>query len=197
MHAATAEVADALTHLIRGIHCAGHAVARYSSSTWDKSMFAMLNRLVEGGPQRLSDLAEAVHLDLSTVSRQVTHLVAEGLVQRRPDPADGRASQLMVTPAGEQLLAEKDRERRAWVAQMLADWSPAEQAEFAAYLRRFNSAYETYLPKLIKELSQRHSAAAADSGGPPSNADASDADVGAGRGSRTPGRTDSYEGATT
>lgn len=152
MSSATTEVADALTQLVRHIHCAAHAAARHRSDAFEKSMFAIVARLIEGGPQRLSDLAEAVHLDLSTVSRQVTQLVDRGYVRRRTDPADRRATQLMATPEGERLLAEVHRKRREWVGAMLAAWSPEEQVEFAAYLRRFNAAFEDFLPTWMAEL---------------------------------------------
>src|SRR4051794_35740785 len=40
---------------------------------------------------RVSALAEVLHSDVSTVSRQVSTLVDLGFVRRGPDPDDGRA----------------------------------------------------------------------------------------------------------
>src|SRR5262249_38679467 len=54
----------------------------------------LLVYLVEHGPRRLGALADAVHSDISTVSRQVSALVKLGLVERRADPDDGRVSLL-------------------------------------------------------------------------------------------------------
>ena len=57
-------------------------------------------RLVIDGPHRSNALAEAAHSDPSTVSRQVAALVRIGYVERRPDPADGRACLLAATDEG-------------------------------------------------------------------------------------------------
>lgn len=82
------------------------------------------------------ELAARSGLDPSTVSRSVTALVADGLVERRPDPHDGRASVLAVTDAGRTALAEA----RAWYTGLLdralADWSPAEIGHLDSLLGR-------------------------------------------------------------
>ncbi|EKA60532.1 MarR family transcriptional regulator [Janibacter hoylei PVAS-1] len=41
---------------------------------------------------RISKLAESLGHDLSTISRRVSHLETHGLLERLPDPSDGRAS---------------------------------------------------------------------------------------------------------
>ena len=61
------------------------------------SSYVMLAHLIEAGPRRSSDIAEAFDLDKGAVSRQVQHLVELGLVERTPDPADGRATILTAT----------------------------------------------------------------------------------------------------
>jgi len=69
---------------------------------------------------RLSDLAEVLHTDLSTVSRQVQAAERAGLVERRPDPSDGRASRVYLTAGGraalERLRAVQRAEIRAAIA---------------------------------------------------------------------------------
>src|SRR5262245_11500612 len=67
---------------------------------FDRSAFILLKNLIHMGPSRSSALAAAVHSDPSTVSRQVAALVRDGLVERRADQDDGRASLLAATPAG-------------------------------------------------------------------------------------------------
>ena len=61
---------------------------------WDRGgapLHFLLVHLVKGGPQRSGALAEAVHSDPSTISRQVAHLVRLGLVERTADPEDREA----------------------------------------------------------------------------------------------------------
>lgn len=54
------------------------------------------------GPQAAGDLARALNVSPATVTGLVDGLVREGLAERRPDPADGRARIVHATPAGVQ-----------------------------------------------------------------------------------------------
>lgn len=63
-----------------------------------------LSVLVFGGPCTLGDLAAAERVTAPTMSRTVAALEADGLVSRRPDPADGRAVRLEATPRGRRLM---------------------------------------------------------------------------------------------
>src|SRR6186713_768146 len=51
---------------------------------------------------RMQDLGERVVLSRTRVSRLVDELEQQGLVVRRPDPADGRATIASITAAGEE-----------------------------------------------------------------------------------------------
>lgn len=53
-----------------------------------------------GAPVRLSELNEHVLLSQPALSRMVDRLVARGLVERAPDPRDGRGVLLSLTAAG-------------------------------------------------------------------------------------------------
>ncbi len=54
--------------------------------------------------RRMSDLADAVLLSRSGVSRMVDRLGAAGLVERRICPSDARGAEAILTPAGEARL---------------------------------------------------------------------------------------------
>lgn len=54
-------------------------------------------------PQRLGDLGRMVLLSQPALSRLVDRLVSRGLVTRLPDPADARASNILLTDAGREL----------------------------------------------------------------------------------------------
>ena len=60
----------------------------------EPAALGLLALLQDEGPLRASDLVIRLGLDKSTVSRQVTSLVELGLVDRAPDPEDGRAQVL-------------------------------------------------------------------------------------------------------
>lgn len=110
----------------------------------ERAAYLLLARLVAEGPQRLSVLAEAVHSDLSTVSRQVAQLVALELVQRHPDPRDGRAARLTATEAGQRVFDEHRRIRNQHTAAVLAGWPAQDVQRLVALLDRLNTDFETY-----------------------------------------------------
>lgn len=89
-------------------------------SCLDRSAYFLLRALEAHGPTRVSDVAAALHLDVSTVSRQLRLLEETGLIQRRPDPGDGRAVRLEVSPAGAAMLAESRVAKHEVLARAMA-----------------------------------------------------------------------------
>jgi DNA-binding MarR family transcriptional regulator len=104
--------------------------------------------LLRNGPCRASDIASHLALDLSTVSRHVSSLHKQGLVDRSPDPADGRASLLQVTARGEEVLRAAMDQRRALLAAALSSWTPEERKELAALLARLDDDLMTAISAL-------------------------------------------------
>jgi DNA-binding MarR family transcriptional regulator len=83
------------------------------------SIFA-LSTVSREGPLRLGDLASAEGVRAPTMSRIVDGLVDEGLVERVPDPADGRACLVRATPAGEAELRGARTARSGILAERVA-----------------------------------------------------------------------------
>lgn len=106
------------------------------------SAHIVLKCLASEGPLRSGAIAEHIRADPSTVSRQVASLVKEGLLERRADPVDGRASLLVLTAKANETLKHHDDIRNEKYAQMLEDWSEADLRRFAALLRRFTNDFE-------------------------------------------------------
>ena len=117
----------------------------------DKSAFVLLATLSGLGECRSSGLAEAVLSDPSTVSRQVAGLVKDGLVERRADPGDGRASVLAITQAGRELLMNRRRQRNEAIEQMFAEWPDADFKIFTELFERFVQDYERTVPALMTD----------------------------------------------
>jgi DNA-binding MarR family transcriptional regulator len=99
---------------------------------------SLLSHVRATGTCRAVDLAALYRLDKSTVSRQVADLVRQGLVEQVPDPEGHRGKLLRVTAAGDRLLDGATERQRAELDRRLAGWSPAEVAELARLLRRYN-----------------------------------------------------------
>jgi DNA-binding MarR family transcriptional regulator len=94
----------------------------------------------ESGDVTVGAVAERLEIDPSTASRLVGHAIDAGFVARRPSPRDARRANLQLTDAGKRLKAVGDRFRQAYLAELLADWTDAECAEFARLLSRFTAA---------------------------------------------------------
>lgn len=103
----------------------------------ESAALGVLVHLVGTGPQRATALAGAMHADPSTVSRQVAHLVENGKVERRPDPADGRACLLAATEDGELAFHRLRCRRDDYLAGVIAHWSPQDRAQLHTLLDRF------------------------------------------------------------
>ncbi|MEQ6900649.1 MarR family transcriptional regulator [Nocardioides sp. YIM 152588] len=101
--------------------------------------FLMLGYVREHGPVRASAVGCAFHLDKATISRQVQQLVELGLVDRRPDPDDGRATLLTITAEADRRLRAVNDDRRKRLDERLDEWSDADLADFVDRLGRYNA----------------------------------------------------------
>jgi DNA-binding MarR family transcriptional regulator len=98
-------------------------------------------RMLEGlGPVSTNALAQALHLDASTVTRQITALERQGFAERCANPADGRSSTIVVTPEGRQSMRDVERERRRCIEALVNDWADAAQIDLGTALTRLNAS---------------------------------------------------------
>lgn len=104
----------------------------------DGAAYGLLALLQDAGPLRAGDLVARLGLDKSTVSRQVSQLVDLGLVDRAPDPVDGRAQVLTPSAEGSARLARIREVRRARWESDLEDWPPEDVAQLGELLARLN-----------------------------------------------------------
>jgi DNA-binding MarR family transcriptional regulator len=135
-------VADSIVDLLRTVRRAKARLVAAAGNDVESATQVLLRAVAAEGPMRASALAVSVQSDLSTVSRQTAALVAGGLLERRADPVDGRASLLAVTAAGQTVLAEHAHARAEFFAQVLAGWDTHELDQFTHSLRRFTAAYD-------------------------------------------------------
>ena len=106
----------------------------------DRAGYLAMRVLEDLGPVSTNALAHALHLDASTVTRQVSALERAGFVARRPDPADGRSSTIALTADGRRSMAEVEQDRRRCIEALVRDWDGAAQADLACALTRLNSS---------------------------------------------------------
>ncbi|MFI9383029.1 MarR family winged helix-turn-helix transcriptional regulator [Kutzneria sp. NPDC052558] len=124
----------------------------------EKAGYMLMAHLVMGGPQRTSALADAVHSDPSTVSRQIAQLVRAGLVERRADPLDGRACLLAATDAGAQLFDDLRAQRNHHIDRMLNAWSMERRHQLVQLFDELNTDIENYRPQLATAIAEQRKA---------------------------------------
>ena len=91
---------------------------------------------------RGSELADGLGVHKSTASRAIASLEKLGLVNRVPDPEDGRAHLLVAEPEAQARLQAFRQRSHGWLSDILSDWAPDEITEFARNLARLNDAAE-------------------------------------------------------
>jgi DNA-binding MarR family transcriptional regulator len=79
-----------------------------------------LSRLDRAGPTTSAELARQEQISPQSIGATFSALQARGLVERRPDPHDGRRVVLAVTEAGAQVLKDKRNARTEFLARALA-----------------------------------------------------------------------------
>jgi DNA-binding MarR family transcriptional regulator len=97
--------------------------ARMSSTS-----ITTLDSLEYSGPMRITDLAEFQGVTQPGMTTLVNRLAADGYAERFPDPTDGRATLVRITPAGRQVLTERHAARSAAIGAAIARL-PGEQQQ--------------------------------------------------------------------
>jgi DNA-binding MarR family transcriptional regulator len=87
-------------------------------------------------PVRIGELADALGMVPRSATTVVDELAMAGLVRRRHDPADRRATLVEMTSRGQELLAEARQVRRSVIADTFADLSGAEIAQLRSLLEK-------------------------------------------------------------
>jgi DNA-binding MarR family transcriptional regulator len=94
---------------------------------------SVLKRLEQGGATTVTALAKAEQISVQSVGATLGALEARGLLERRPDPGDGRRAILSTTEAGRKALGDKHDARTALLATALStEFSAAELRQLMA-----------------------------------------------------------------
>ncbi len=109
---------------------------RHPEDQVDPSTFPLAKMLMCHQEMRVSDLAARVELDASTVSRQIKQLEDKDIVERTPDPADGRASLVRLTDKGEAQIQAALHRRFLRIKTALDPWSEADKNHLTTLLNR-------------------------------------------------------------
>jgi DNA-binding MarR family transcriptional regulator len=75
------------------------------------SALSVLHTLSRLGPCRLSDLVGTEQIKQPALTSAVAKLERDGLIERRPDPRDGRAWMLSLTADGQSIVSRRHADR--------------------------------------------------------------------------------------
>lgn len=119
-------------------HLAAEVDRAFAGTPVSQADFAVLANLRRAGapfelPQRR--LMEALGLTSGTVSVRIDRLARLGLVERRPDPGDGRGVVVALTTRGSEVFEEVAPRHLANEARLVAALAPDERAELARLLQ--------------------------------------------------------------
>jgi DNA-binding MarR family transcriptional regulator len=128
--------------MLLGRHALAAHGGRSKESVLERSSYTLLSRIRVQGPMSIGELSDAFGLDASTLNRQTASAMRSGLAERIPDPDGGLARKFRITDKGARILDEERERTVSSLDRVMADWSDADIAEFAAYLRRFNTSIE-------------------------------------------------------
>jgi DNA-binding MarR family transcriptional regulator len=109
-----------------------HVLVRGAGTSLSRTAASVLHRLATAGPHRVTELAAYESVAQPSATTLVGRLASQGLVARAPDPDDGRAVLVSITPTGERLLAERRAARAAALDARLAALDAEERATLAA-----------------------------------------------------------------
>lgn len=98
------------------------------------TQLATLSTMEQRAPLRIGDLAVAESISATTMTRVVAALTERGLVERRPDPDDGRACQVQLSQHGSSELARLRTQRNGYLATRLGECTPEQRAALVAAL---------------------------------------------------------------
>ncbi|MDA3630895.1 MarR family transcriptional regulator [Saccharopolyspora oryzae] len=113
-------------------------VAAHVHPDLDPASYSLLLMIDDAGPLRGMDVAGRTGLDKSTVSRQIATLVELNLLERVPDPDDGRARRIQLSDLGRERLAQVRAERRKHLHGQFASWTTDDLKDLARLLAKLN-----------------------------------------------------------
>jgi DNA-binding MarR family transcriptional regulator len=112
----------------------GLTMARYD-------VLAHLN--MAGGRLGLGELAEAIALSPSGLSKLLDRMDAAGLIRREADPSDARAAFAVITPRGRRVVKNARRRHHGLLRETVgSSLSDRDVADLARIMRRIDASFE-------------------------------------------------------
>jgi DNA-binding MarR family transcriptional regulator len=137
-----------LARLVRGLEAVRRA--RSSGAVMDRAVYVLLDRL-SAGPRSAAQLGAELHLDQSTVSRQLGALERQGLARRAPDPGGGRAGLVELTDDGRRARDAERASRADRIDKVLHDWDERDRRDLARLITRLNDSIDSRIAAISQD----------------------------------------------
>jgi DNA-binding MarR family transcriptional regulator len=107
----------------------------YGSQELSMSQVSVLSRLEKDGPASVTELAAAERVRQQSVGAILAVLTDRGLIERHPDPNDGRRTLVSLTAAGRESVDDKRAAGEEWLARTMQDrFTEAERQQLISAL---------------------------------------------------------------
>ena len=107
-----------------------------SPGDFTPSQTAVMTRLLHDGPATLTALANAEGMRPQSMSAIIAALQADGVVEGKPDPSDGRRTILSLTDETRALVERSRAAKNDWLLRSIqAKYSPHEQERLTDAIR--------------------------------------------------------------
>jgi DNA-binding MarR family transcriptional regulator len=111
----------------------------------------LLQTLQCGGPAIMRDLGSQLGATPRNMTAIVDALQQAGLVVRRPHPTDRRATLIELSPQGARAAAQSIGPQLDAIAEIFADFSPAELEQFSALLTKLTRAIKAHEGNCVEQ----------------------------------------------
>ena len=98
----------------------------------------VLGFLDRDGPRSIGELAAIESVRPQSMSQTICDLEADGLIERRADPSDGRRTQIAITTRGRAELDADRAAREGWLAKEIGAFTHEEQEILREAVRLLN-----------------------------------------------------------
>lgn len=138
----------AMAHIVA--HAQHRIVSAIRAYRMSPSMWRVISMVAEVDGIKINNLARRVIVERSALSRIITKLEEDGLLERRDDPKDGRAVTLHLSRKGQKLYQDAAPLAQKELETILSALSQKERATLMALLARIRRQMPT-VPKWVAD----------------------------------------------
>jgi DNA-binding MarR family transcriptional regulator len=122
----TVDLAALASQLRLSVFRLSRKLRRQLESPITQTQLAALSTIELHGPLTAGELASHEQIQKPTCTAVITALIDQDLIERTPDPLDGRVRWLQITPAGRRVLQQVRKRHTAYLARRMRRLTPDE-----------------------------------------------------------------------